>query len=86
MCSLYKCVLSTQVNYIIIRNAAGSNPSSVATAHATAHKNDTKLLASASSNSSLRFAEVLKETYLYGKRDLLIWQKRPISLRIPQVC
>ena len=27
-----------------------------------------------------------KETYLYGKRGLFIWQKRPIAMSIPQVC
>ena len=35
---------------------------------------------------SLRYAEVSKETYSYGKRDLFIWQKRPITISIPQVC
>jgi len=34
----------------------------------------------------LRYAEVSKETYSYGKRDLFIWQKRPITMSIPQQC
>jgi len=28
----------------------------------------------------LRYARVSKETYSYGKRDLFIWQKRPIHV------
>ena len=27
-----------------------------------------------------------KETYSYGKRDLFIWQKRPIDTRVPKDC
>jgi hypothetical protein len=27
-----------------------------------------------------------KETYCYGKRDLLLWQKRPINMGIPKWC
>ena len=28
----------------------------------------------------LRYAQVSKETYVYGKRGLFIWQKRPIDM------
>ena len=27
-----------------------------------------------------------KEAYLYGKRGLFVWQKRPIEIIIPEVC
>jgi len=31
-------------------------------------------------DSALRFASVPKESYLYGKRGLFIWQKRPLAV------
>jgi hypothetical protein len=37
------------------------------------------------SASFLRYARVSKKTYLYGKRDLFIWQKRSIHISIPEV-
>ena len=38
------------------------------------------------SASFLRYARVSKKTYLYGKRDLFIWQKRSIHISMPEVC
>ena len=34
---------------------------------------------------ALRYAQVSKESCLYGKRDLFIRQKRPIEISVPQV-
>ena len=37
------------------------------------------------SASFLRYARVSKKTYLYGKRDLFIWQKRSMHISIAEV-
>ena len=44
------------------------------------------IVAAIGNKAYLRYARVPKMTYLHGKSDLLIRQKRPSNIGLPEVC